>query len=103
MGNLSFVALPANFLILPFIPFTMILGFITGFVGLIWYGFAVPIGFISYLFLHYELGVIDFFAGLPFASITFPNFPLVFTILIYVYFIYRLFGKSIGQFFSEPL
>ena len=27
MGNLSLVALPANALILPFIPFTMILGF----------------------------------------------------------------------------
>src|SRR3989344_3373943 len=34
MGNLSLVALPANILILPFIPFTMLLGFLTGFVGL---------------------------------------------------------------------
>ena len=60
MGTLSFVALPANALILPFIPFTMLLGFMTGFAGLIWYIFAVPVGFISYLFLHYELFVINF-------------------------------------------
>lgn len=100
MGNFSLVALPANVLILPFIPFTMMLGFITGFIGLIWYVFAVPVGFISYLFLHYELGVINFFARLPFASFTFPDFPLFLTILIYAYFIYRLFGKNIKSFFS---
>ncbi len=95
MGNLSLVALPANFLILPFIPFTMLLGFLTGFAGLFWYGFSVPLGFISYLFLHYELGVIDFFSKLSFASIVFPDFPLIFVILIYVYFFYILFWRSI--------
>lgn len=102
MGNFSLVALPSNILILPFIPFTMMFGFITGFVGLIWYGFAVPVGFISYLFLHYELGVIGFFANLPFASVSFPNFPLILTVLIYGYFIYRLFGRNIKNFFVLP-
>jgi competence protein ComEC len=101
MGNLSLVALPANILILPFIPFTMMLGFLTGLVGLIWYVFAVPFGFISYLFLHYELGVISFFSRLPFASFSFPDFPLFLTIIIYAYFIYRLFGRSIKNSFSS--
>src|SRR3989338_6616169 len=64
MGNLSLVALPANILILPFIPLTMGLGFLTGFAGLISYVLAVPAGFISYLFLHYELAVISFFSHL---------------------------------------
>lgn len=104
MGNLSLVALPANILILPFIPFTMMFGFLTGFVGLIWYVFAAPFGFISYLLLHYELGVIGFFSRLPFAAFSFPNFPLFLTIVIYAYFIYRLFGRSIKRFFIfEPL
>jgi competence protein ComEC len=102
MGNFSLVALPTNVLILPFIPFTMMLGFITGFVGLIWYILAVPIGYISYLFLHYELGVISFFSNLPFSNFSFPDFPLLFTTLIYVYFVYRLFGRNIGKFFTEP-
>jgi competence protein ComEC len=102
MGNFSLVALPANVLILPFIPFTMLLGFITGFAGLVWYVFAVPVGYISYLFLHYELGVISFFSNLPFASFSFPDFPLVLTILIYAYFVYRLFGRNIKSFFTEP-
>ncbi|KKQ88249.1 MAG: internalization-related competence protein ComEC/Rec2 protein [Parcubacteria group bacterium GW2011_GWF2_38_8] len=95
MGNLSLVALPANALILPFIPFTMILGFLTGFAGIIWYMLSVPFGFISYLLLHYELNIISFFSRLPFAALSIPNFPLIFTLLIYVYFIYKLFGKSI--------
>lgn len=94
MGNLSLVALPANILILPFIPITMALGFFTGLLGLIWQTLALPLGFISYLFLHYELGVINIFSHLPFASFTIPNFPLVLTLLIYAYFIYRLFGRN---------
>ena len=103
MGNFSLVALPANVLILPFIPFTMMLGFITGFVGLIWYVLAIPFGFISYLFLHYELWVVSFFSKLPFAAFSFPDFPLWLTILIYIYFIYRLFGRVIKEFFIAPL
>ncbi|MFA6585894.1 MAG: ComEC/Rec2 family competence protein [Candidatus Paceibacterota bacterium] len=102
MGNLSLVALPANILILPFIPFTMILGFLTGFTGIIWYMLSVPFGYISYLFLHYELSIISFFANISFASLTIPNFPLILTILIYMYFIYFLFWKSIKGFFIEP-
>ncbi|MGH7249389.1 MAG: ComEC/Rec2 family competence protein [Minisyncoccia bacterium] len=99
MGNFSTVALPANALILPFIPLTLLLGFITGFAGLLWYGLSIPIGFISYLFLHYELLIIGFFSRLPFAAFALPNFPLFVTLIIYVYFIYRLFGRSIRKFF----
>jgi competence protein ComEC len=101
MGNFSLVALPANVLILPFIPLTMLLGFMTGFMGLVSYIFAVPLGFLSYLFLHYELGIVSFFANLPFAAFSFPNFPLFLTIVIYAYFIYRLFGRSLKNLFIE--
>lgn len=100
MGNFSLVALPANVLILPLIPFTMLLGFLTGFTGIIWYVLAVPFGYVSYIFLHYELGVINFFAQLPFASFTIPDFPLFITVLIYIYFIYMLFSKSIKKLFE---
>lgn len=102
MGNLSLVALPANVLILPFIPFTMLLGFLTGFVGLFYYVFAIPFGYISYLLLHYELWIINFFAQVPFAAFSIANFPLTFTIIIYMYFIYMLFGRSIKGLFTSP-
>ena len=102
MGNFSRVALPANVLILPVIPFTMMLGFLTGFAGLFWHVLAVPFGYISYLFLHYELGVIDFFSRLPFASVAIPDFPFFVTLLIYSYFFYRLFSRTIKEFFIAP-
>ncbi len=101
MGNLSLVALPANVLILPFIPFTMMLGFITGFVGLILPVLSIPFGYVSYLFLHYELFMIGFLSHLNFAAFTIPNFPLVLTIGIYLYFIYFIFGDNIKEFFTE--
>lgn len=100
MGNLSLVALPANTMILPFIPFTMILGFLTVLTGSIGYFFSIPFGYVSYLLLHYELSVISFFSSIPFASLSIPNFPFFITVLIYIYFIYKLFGRSIEKFFT---
>ena len=102
MGNLSLVALPANALILPFIPFTMILGFLTGFAGIVSYFLSIPLGLISQLFLHYELTIISFFSNIPFAALSIPNFPFILTLLIYIFFVYRLFGRSIINFFTEP-
>jgi len=99
MGNLSLVALPANILILLFIPLTMGLGFFTSLLGLIFYPLSVPLGFIATLFLKYELGVVNFFANMPFASLAIPNFPLVLTLLIYAWFAYKLFGRSIRRAF----
>ena len=101
MGNLSLVALPANILILPFIPFTMMLGFLTGFFGLFSYFLSIPFGFLSTILLKYELGVIDILSNFSFASFSIPNFPLVITIVIYAYFIYFLFWGNIKKFFTK--
>lgn len=101
MGNLSMVALPANILILPFIPFTMLLGFLTGFSGLIWFIFAMPLGWISYIFLHYELSVIGFFSNLPFASFSIPDFPFFIVILIYLYLSFILFSRNLKEIVEE--
>ena len=103
MGSLSLVALPANILILPFIPLTMVLGFLTGLLGNFWYILSVPLGYASYWLLHFELGVVHFFSGVSFAAFSIPNFPLFLTLLIYAYFAYILFEKSIKEFFTEPL
>lgn len=101
MGNLSLVALPANILVLPFIPLTMLMGFITGGLGFISSFLSLVSGYVSYLFLHYELGVINFLSNLSFASYTIKNFPFVLVILIYIYFMYFFFGKSIKKLFES--
>lgn len=88
MGNLSLVSLPANILILPFIPVTMFLGFFTGFVGLFWKILALPSGFIAYILLHYELWVIEIFSKFRLASLIIPDMHISIMILCYLLFLY---------------
>jgi competence protein ComEC len=103
MGSLSLVAIPANILILPLVPLTMLFGFITGFLGLIWKFLAIPFGYLSYILLQYELSIVKIFSKFSFAALTIPNFPLIITVAIYAYFLYKLFGRSIKQFFTTEL
>jgi len=91
MGTLSVVALPVNLLILAAIPATMLFGFLAGMTGFISLALATPFAFTAYALLAYELGVVNWFANLPFASFAVPIFPFWIVILVYVvYFvIYR--------------
>src|SRR3989344_9175996 len=66
--NFSLVALPANLIILPFIPLAMASGFFTGIAGLIWSKFGLLIGALTWLVSSFILIVVKFFANLPFAS-----------------------------------
>ncbi len=93
MGNLSLVALPVNVLILPFIPATMLSGFLAGLTGFISPIIALPFVYLSYGLLHYELFAIGFFSSLPMAAVVIKNFPLVITILIYLFFAYFLYKR----------
>ena len=87
MGLISIFGLFANVLILPFIPWIMLFGFITGMIGFISTILAMPIAFITSLLLTYMLKVIYFFSHLPFSSFGLKNFPLSLTIMIYLIFL----------------
>ncbi|MFC1730836.1 ComEC/Rec2 family competence protein [candidate division KSB1 bacterium] len=76
MGELSIVALPVNLLVLMTVPVTMLFGFLAGVVGFISGLIAAPFAFVAYIFLSYQLAVVEFFAKLPFASVHLDNFPL---------------------------
>lgn len=69
MGKFSIVSLPVNLLILPFIPLTMLFGFLAGAAGFISMFLSFPFAFIAHLFLWYELKVVEVAAAIPFASI----------------------------------
>lgn len=69
MGNFSIVSLPVNLLILPFIPLTMLFGFLTGIVGFISIFLSFPFAFTAHLFLWYELKIVEIAAAIPFASV----------------------------------
>ena len=75
-GQVSIVALIVNLLVLPVIPFAMLLGLVVGFVGFISTALAFPFGFVEYGALEYVFRVVDFFADLSFASISIPNFSI---------------------------
>ena len=93
-GILSLVSLIANILILLFIPTAMLFIFITGMSGFISPALAIPFGFISYLILLYILSIIHFFGSLSFASVSIQSFPLILTILIYIFLLWWVFKKK---------
>ena len=93
-GVLSLVSIPANILILLFIPTAMLFIFITGISGFIFPFLSIPFGYISYIILLYILSVIHFLGSLSFASITIQSFPLLLTILIYIFLLWWVFKKE---------
>jgi len=93
-GILSLVSLPANILILSFIPITMLFSFLVGIFGFITPILSFPFGFIAHLLLSYILFIIHFFASLSFASIIVPSFSIIFVIIIYIIMAYLVFRKK---------
>jgi competence protein ComEC len=92
MGLVSFVALPANLLILPVIPFIMLVGFLAGLFAFFIDILAWPFAYISSWLLSYMLSVIKFFADLSFSFTQIKNFPLsavIFCYLVWAVIIWR--------------
>lgn len=84
VGAFSVVALPANILILPVIPFIMIFGFISVFISFVVQSIALPLVAITHALLSYLITVVYFFGALPFATISFGTISGTFTLLFYV-------------------
>lgn len=101
MGSFSISALPANFSVLPFIPVTMIAGFMTGFSGFISETLSLFLGAITSSLLRYELAIINFLSNIPFSFFSIPKFPAFLVFLAYLLIIYKLFGRSIKRFFGS--
>lgn len=84
MGTLSLVSLPVNVLILSTIPLTMLLGFITGLVGIISLYLSFIPALFTYVLLWYQLTVVHIGAILPFGALTLPAFSPIILILVYI-------------------
>lgn len=83
MGNLSLIAPITNVLVLPFIPATMLLGFLAGSVSFILPVSGLPFAWATYLLLHGEIWIVETFSRIPFGSIEIMRFPLVLVIIFY--------------------
>jgi len=84
IGEVSLVAVIVNVLVLPVVPVAMLLTFITGLLGFVSVTLASMVSFLAYLSLSYILVVAHFFARLPFATITIPEFSVLALFILYV-------------------
>lgn len=96
VGALSLVFLPANALILPVVPFSMLLSFIAALVAIMVPSFALAFGFVAYLPLGWIIGVAEFFGTLPFATIAIPP-SLAWWVLGVLLLLYVIFGLRIAR------
>lgn len=89
-GNLSVVSLPANLLALIPVPLAMLMSFVAAVFGMLMHVFpalsiiAIPIAFPAYVLLAYIIFVAQFFAALPFASVSVPAFSIIWMFAAYV-------------------
>lgn len=92
-GEISLVALPVNLIVLPLIPLTMFLGFLTGVFSYIYWPLGLIFGYLPNLLLKFELLMVTFSANLPFATINVSPPSIFGTILFYsliiIFFYYR--------------
>lgn len=93
-GEMSWVALPVNLLVLAWVPLTMLLVFLTGLLALIAPLLAWPVSILAYLFLSYDLVVAKFFATIPGATWLLPAFPLWVVGLAYLGYAYFLYAQA---------
>ena len=74
IGEVSIVAVLVNVLVLPVVPIAMLLTFISGLLGFVSVTLASMVSFFAYVSLSYILLVAQFFAQLPFAAVSVPEF-----------------------------
>ncbi len=90
-GNFSVISLLINLIVLPFIPFVMLIGFVSAFLGMIWTGFGYVISWTVLFSLRAIIYLIHFSASLPFASLEGLNFSPLNLAIYYVTVLEALF------------
>jgi competence protein ComEC len=101
-GELSIIALPANLIVLPMIPVTMLLGFVTGLMTILFWPAGLIIGVLPNALLGFQLEVVGFFANLPFAMVQVKPPTFVETVLFYCFIVIVFYARPI-QIFKKVL
>ncbi|MFH0852370.1 MAG: ComEC/Rec2 family competence protein, partial [bacterium] len=102
-GQLSIVSPAANLVVLVFVPWAMLIGFLAGSAAMIWLALGKIFGWLAWLILTFEIKAIEFFASLPLASVKISWGWLSVTIyyLVLVAFLYRFFAKQKSRILVE--
>jgi competence protein ComEC len=85
IGTISLVAPLVNILILPFVPFVMLTGFLSGAIGLLSPTLALPLAYITHGVLSYLFFVVYLFSLFPFSAVTLPLVHWSVILLFYVF------------------
>lgn len=94
IGEFSVVAVFVNILVLPIVSLAMLGTFLTGIVALMSLPLALPCAMVTYGLLTYIIVIATFFAGLPFAALTVPEFPFIVVVLMYLILGYGLYRRQ---------
>ena len=70
-GSVALISFPANLLVLSYIPFTMLIGFIATISSYIYLPLCYPFSFISFIMLRYTLNIVEIATHFTFFSIHF--------------------------------
>ncbi len=84
MGQVSFISIIANVAVLPFIPPSMLVGFLASSLMFVSHFLALPFAWLATILLAYIIGAVRFFSSFPFATLRIPQFPFWGAVLMYV-------------------
>jgi len=100
IGEISLLAVIVNVLVLPMVPFAMLLTFLAGVIGFFSLTLASLVGFLASLTLTYILYVAELFGNMPFAAVAVPAFSpwlmlVMYTLLGFGFYYWRMKPKKV--------
>ncbi len=98
-GRISLFSIPANILIVPWLPLITVYGFIIAFLGIFFLPFSQILSWPVWLILAIFTKIIDFISNLKFSALTLKNVPWILPIIFYLllgWIIFKLKRKSIS-------
>jgi competence protein ComEC len=100
MGDISLLALPANLIVLPVVPWVMALGALGALAAFVSPVLAVPFAFLTYLLISYVRAAVEAIGSVPFASVhlsKFPSWLLVLCYAVLAFAVLRFHGKEASK------
>lgn len=103
IGEVSLIALVVNVLVLPVVPFAMLLTFITGVLALVSPALATLLSYPATLVLTYVIELARFFASVPYAAVPVPQFSFLWVLVAYVFLGYGVYRFTTAKSMDTPV
>lgn len=95
IGEFSIVSPLVNILIVPLVPLSMLLGFISALAAMVWAPLGTLFMLPTYVILNLQIRIVEFFGALPSASVLVPQFPVWMVVVSYALLLFAfVFRKS---------